>query len=530
MIFKNVKDKKYIFTLLIISIISFFSNIWVRDADLMEQRNFITAREMIKNGNYFVTTLNNNLRFEKPPLPTWLTAFVMKITNNFADEWVLRIPAALTGILLVFFIYYMVKLLTNSSTKAFFSAFVAETMFMLIKTSNENSWDIYTYSFAFGGILFLLYGFKYNKISYYISSGIFLALSIMSKGPVGIYGIFIPFIISYIWAFGIKEFKENWKNILLMLVVTIVLASIWPVAMYLKYPDYFLSILNKEQNTWSNRHTQSVIFYLDYFIYTGVWIFFSIIAFFKNWKTLKQDKYSKFIFIWNILVIIFLSAIKMKKKRYGIPIYVTTSLNIGFICSYYWTTLWTNLKKYDRVLLYIQSGFIILVSLAISILFLIESFYYKRLNPFYAIVSSIIYFIILYTIVKLFKFRKNLVGRFIIIVSGLFMVLVNINASWYIDTNLLHKKTTNNYLTARLLRQEPPKLDIYSTNFSVDDIWNAGKQIKPFDNNFNFPNKLIILGEIPENLKDDYNIRKTKIFSDNEGDILKLYYLKKKER
>ena len=115
MIFKNVKDKKYIFTLLIISIISFFSNIWVRDADLMEQRNFITAREMIKNGNYFVTTLNNNLRFEKPPLPTWLTAFVMKITNNFADEWVLRIPAALTGILLVFFIYYMVKLLTNSS-------------------------------------------------------------------------------------------------------------------------------------------------------------------------------------------------------------------------------------------------------------------------------------------------------------------------------------------------------------------------------------------------------------------------------
>ena len=54
--------------------------------------------------------------------------------------------------------------------------------------------------------------------------------------------------------------------------------------------------------------------------------------------------------------------------------------------------------------------------------------------------------------------------------------------------------------------------------------------IKPFDNNFNFPNKLIILGEIPENLKDDYNIRKTKIFSDNEGDILKLYYLKKKER
>lgn len=110
------------------------------------------------------------------------------------------------------------------------------------------------------------------------------------------------------------------------------------------------------------------------------------------------------------------------------------------------------------------------------------------------------------------------------------MVLVNINASWYIDTNLLHKKTTNNYLTARLLRQEPPKLDIYSTNFSIDDIWNAGKQIKPFDNNFNFPDKFIVSGNIPETLKREYNINKSEVFSDNEGDLLTLYYLNKKER
>ena len=41
---------------------------------IMEARNFITAREMITDGNWLLTTMNGEARYEKPPLPTWLTA------------------------------------------------------------------------------------------------------------------------------------------------------------------------------------------------------------------------------------------------------------------------------------------------------------------------------------------------------------------------------------------------------------------------------------------------------------------------
>jgi 4-amino-4-deoxy-L-arabinose transferase-like glycosyltransferase len=41
---------------------------------IMEARNFITAREMITDGNWLLTTMNGLARYEKPPLPTWLTA------------------------------------------------------------------------------------------------------------------------------------------------------------------------------------------------------------------------------------------------------------------------------------------------------------------------------------------------------------------------------------------------------------------------------------------------------------------------
>ena len=57
-----------------ICIISFFINNRVVVPDIMEARNMVTAREMVHDGNWLVPTMNGDLRLEKPPLPTWLTA------------------------------------------------------------------------------------------------------------------------------------------------------------------------------------------------------------------------------------------------------------------------------------------------------------------------------------------------------------------------------------------------------------------------------------------------------------------------
>ena len=179
------KDLKNILILFPISIFAFFSNIWVRPADLMEARNFITAKEMIENDNFIIPTLNGFLRFEKPPLPTWFTAFVMKATGNFTDEWVLRIPAALTGITFIFLLYYFVKILTKNSRKSFITAFVGTTTFMLIKIGNENAWDIYPYVFAFGCITFLVKGFLTEKIKdFFIEKECEEYFNLIFKNPV----------------------------------------------------------------------------------------------------------------------------------------------------------------------------------------------------------------------------------------------------------------------------------------------------------------------------------------------------------
>ena len=531
----NKKDWKNILILLPISIFAFFSTIWVRPADLMEARNFITAREMIKNNNFLVPTLNGFLRFEKPPLPTWFTAFIMKITGNFTEEWILRIPAAVSTIMFIFLLYYFVKILTKDSKKSFVTAFVGTTTFMLIKVGNENAWDIYPYIFAFGCITFMIKGFSTEKTKDFLIGGIFLAASLMSKGPVGIYGLIIPFFIAYGISFGTENYRKNFKKIIFMLFVGIVLGSIWGIMMYTKYPEYFISVLKKEENTWTTRHTKSFVYYMDYFVYMGVWIFFSFMALAKNWSERRSDNknYSKFIFLWNILVILFLSFIKMKKKRYGLPIYMTSALNVGMICTYYKNRVWSELKKSDKILLYTQGAFIVFVSFAIPLVIFIRGYLDKQVGILYMFTLFIIFIPFGYFSIKAFTNKKTWLTKFIVFGSGVFMLIVNGTTNYFFDKNMARKNyNTSDYPKIKVVRKNPPKYEIYAQNFEIEDVWQVGKQIKIFENdkeNTTFPEEFIFFGTIPKNILEKYEITKKEIYVKDNGDLAELNYLKKME-
>jgi hypothetical protein len=63
--------------LMIVSVLMLFSHLGLIQTNIMEARNLISARRMVKDGHWIFTTLNNMPRYEKPPLPTWITAVFM---------------------------------------------------------------------------------------------------------------------------------------------------------------------------------------------------------------------------------------------------------------------------------------------------------------------------------------------------------------------------------------------------------------------------------------------------------------------
>lgn len=512
------KDKKLL-SILGLSFISFFSTIWIRKADLMESRNFITAREIVFSNEWLVTTLNGQYRFEKPPLPTWFTAIVMKLTNNFSDEWILRLPVALVSVLLIFFIYRFVQELSNNKNLPFLVSFVATTTFMITKVGSENAWDAYPYIFMFGSITYLLKSMNSKSIFSLLFSSVLLAASLLSKGPVAIYGMFLPFVISYIWVYKLKTIQENSGRIILYILIGLTLASIWPIAMILENKELFFSVMNKEKNTWTSKHVKSFFFYFNYFYFMGIWIFFSIITFFKKWnlKNSEENRFFKFGTLWSILTFLLLSFIKMKKERYGFPIYIVSSIPIGIILNYYLNSNWNLLKKSDKILFYTQASLITILSIgSIGIIL------WKKPNFYYL---TIPFFILLIWLFKDRLVNKQIFIKKVIYLSGFLLLIINCNLTWIIEREI---RNTKNFYLAPLetLQKTQKSFDIYSNDFTIEDVWSVGQNIHFLDDNTILPEKFYILSKNSKfDLENNYNIEYKEIYSrfKDDNDLIYIY-------
>ena len=513
-------NKKDIFILLILSIFAFLSVIWINEVDIMEARNFITAREILQNSDWWTTTLNGQFRFEKPPFPTWLTALTMLLTHS-KSEVILRIPNTLISVFTVIFLYINMFRIKKDRLFAFLSSFVLLTTFMFVKIGAENTWDIYTYAFAFCASLSLYIYMQENLKKDLFLTIIFFVLSFLSKGPVGFYTIFIPFIIAYIFNNPKEKWKGQIKFIFLAVIVAFAISSIWAISMYLNHNNYFLEVMKKESSTWSTKHSRSIFFYLDYFVYMGTWIFFSVFAFLK----VPKNKENKIFYIWNIISLIFISIIQMKKKRYGLPIYLISSLNIAQLCVYYFRTSYENLNKIEKFLLRFQQYFIMFI-IFLSLGFLTYFGYIKKEISFILFLLYIFIHIIFLILINV-KYTKNNYSKRIIFISGLTMLLINFSTSWILENRFMQDKLLKFKIpvSQEIVKNNFP---IYANYFDIEEVWRIGKQIKTLDA---IPNEkeIFFLGdEEPKELLNIYKIINIYQYQKINHKMTNLYHLERK--
>src|SRR5690606_33857985 len=130
--------------------------------DIMEARNFVTAREMVDDGNWLFTTMNGEPRYQKPPLPTWLSAGMGAIfgTNSI---WALRFPAALACVGLILVFYRFVKKETQNINLALTIGLILTTTYLVLFVGKRATWDIFCYSFTLMGVYFFSRTFQSEK-------------------------------------------------------------------------------------------------------------------------------------------------------------------------------------------------------------------------------------------------------------------------------------------------------------------------------------------------------------------------------
>ncbi|MGL4568806.1 MAG: ArnT family glycosyltransferase, partial [Fusobacteriaceae bacterium] len=252
-------------------------------------------------------------------------------------------------------------------------------------------------------------------------------------------------------------------------------------------------------------------------------------------RTLERKSFD-FIYLWHILAFILLSLIKMKKERYGLPLYFTSSIGVGFLLSYYSEKSWDMLKKSDRFLLNLQFALLTLVSLGVPVLFFLKGYTLNIIELPYLIFVTAVFGIFFRVLLGDFFKNKISYGKKVIFYSGISMVLVSLTTIWFIEKDLRNKFEKNSkYLKNFKTESEWKNLPIYAEDFAMWDVWNVGGKIKKIEN-VELPEKLIYFSReeptsgknLPQSLR-DYRILGEKNFlrASDDKENIKLYNMEK---
>ena len=363
-------NKKPLLALALICFGIFFVNLDAIGINIMEARNFTTAREMVDDGHWVLTTLNGEPRYQKPPLPTWLTA-ISGMTFGFDKLGYLRLPAALMALMLVLFAYRLGRLLVEDKAYAMLAASILATSFYIIFAGRNGQWDIFTHAFMMACIYLLWQFFRQPKGSYRLAllAAIFFGASFMSKGPVSMYALLLPFLISYGIVYRYKGFRSKMGPLLLFIFVALPLSGWWHLYTYMFDAEAVAAITKKETANWTGYNVRPFYYYWSFFTQSGIWTlpaFVGLLYPYLKTRVCNQKAY-RFSLFWTLAAVVLLSIIPEKKSRYLLPVLIPLAFNTAFYIEYVIRSFKTMTDKRETFPVYFQFGLVGLIGLAVPI-------------------------------------------------------------------------------------------------------------------------------------------------------------------
>ena len=472
----------YTYWIIAICLAIFFVNLDALIINIMEARNFVTAREMIQDGNWILTTLNGEPRYQKPPLPTWLTA-LSAMAFGLKSLTALRLPAALVTLLLVVFFNKLAILFTENKKYAFISSLILATSFYIVFAGRNGQWDIFTHGFMMVTIyqLYLFFTSEEKKYQRALIAAIFFGFSFMSKGPVSLFALFLPFLISFGIVYKFKDFKSRILPLLLFFIVGLIISGWWHWYTFTFDPQAVTEITKKETSNWTGYNVRPFYYYWSFFTQSGIWTIPAFIGllypYLKN--RVSDKKGYLFTFLWTMISVVLLSLIPEKKSRYLLPVLIPLALNTGFYIEYLIRNFKELKDKRETIPVYFNFGLIALIGLVFPIggyFFLKDSL---SDNWIWFGLLAVSLFGIGFLILRFLK-QKNIEKVFYLTIAFIISII-------FFGMPMANSITVNpeyNSLANLNSWQEETTLNVYEYGgFCPEMIWAYGKPIKALTKN-----------------------------------------------
>lgn len=297
-------------------------------------------KESVQKENYLSFTYFGSNWFEKPPLQFWLTAASAKVFGF--NEFALRLPSAIFGILTVILVYLIIKETAKNKLAAFLAALLLILMPFFLSATKNFRMDTPVTASIMASLYFFMLAAK--KSVYLGAVGISMAIGVLLKSIIGL--LALPLIL--IWSLVHKNW--DWikdKYFIYAGIIFLFITLPWHLYQSFKFGSAF----------WQNylgyhifaRATQNILgskITVSYFI-SLLWeaseplipIFLTaiiLILFFR--KRLARTSKELFYLAWAALlsvlfIFIVFSLVKTKLITYYTPMYPFLAIFIGSIFS-----------------------------------------------------------------------------------------------------------------------------------------------------------------------------------------------------
>lgn len=487
----KLKDN-YLLLLVLVCVAIFFVNLDSIYVNIMEARNFITAREMINFNHWIFTTINGEPRYEKPPLPTWLTAISMLIFG-MKSLFALRFPAAVMGTLTVIYSYKISFKISANPKYSFLAGLVAATSFYILLSGRDGEWDIFTHAFMTIAIYLLLKIFSNEKKIYWnaIGAGLLIGFSFLSKGPVSLYALFLPFLIAYGIVYKYRSLKKIWPALLVMIAIAFLVSASWSFYVYFFDTHAVSRITGREAGRWLDYNVRPFYYYWSFFVQSGIWTipaFVSLLYPYLKNRVLNKPAY-KFTLIWTLASVVLLSVIPEKKSRYLLPVLIPLAMNTAFYIEYLFRRFDMMPKKESWPVYF---NFILIAVIGIGFPFAGFIYFQDKLGdiwPWFFMTSICLFSIGIFILIYL-KQKKIKPVFYLSVWFIISLIFFGLPMADKIETNPDYRSilTVDSYIekySAPVFEFQgfTPEI-IWEYGKPIRALWNGEKYIKPAENRF----------------------------------------------
>ncbi|HTN67828.1 MAG TPA: phospholipid carrier-dependent glycosyltransferase [Dysgonamonadaceae bacterium] len=359
-------ERNPIATICLFTAIMLLPHLSTLQVSIMEARNFVTAREMVTDGNWLLTTMNGEPRYEKPPLPTWLTA-ISSLVFGGKNLFGLRLPAVLLVMVIGCFVYLLSKVMLKNPLHSLTNALIVITSFYIFGIIIEAPWDIFAHGFMLVAIYHLFLLFKSNRQAWKnaLTASLFIGFSFMSKGPVSLYALLLPFLIAYGFTYKYNDLKGKSAPLLVSIALAILFSVWWYLYVRIQDTETFIAIAQKETGNWTSYNVRPFYYYWSFFIQSGLWSIPAFIGLLYPYlkKRVVNLKAYRFSLLWTLLAVVLLSLIPEKKSRYLMPVLIPLSINTGFYIEYLFREFKELHNKKETVPVFFNFGFVATVGI-----------------------------------------------------------------------------------------------------------------------------------------------------------------------